>query len=88
MSGEGSGALVGALSQPTFELIPMEGASERTAHLPKGAKVAISCSPIRGIDGTLTLGEELLQSGFRIVPHVAARLVFDKTHLEEIVRRL
>jgi methylenetetrahydrofolate reductase (NADH) len=88
MNGERNGALVGALSQPRFELIPMEGAGERAAYLPKGANVAISCSPTRGIQGTLSLGEELLHRGFRIVPHVAARLVADRTHLEEIMRRL
>jgi methylenetetrahydrofolate reductase (NADPH) len=88
MSGAQNGALVGALSRPGFELIPMEGAIERTADLPEGAKVAISCSPAPGIEGTLSLGEELLARGFEIVPHLAARLVADRAHLEEIVRRL
>ena len=80
--------MIEALSRPRFELIPMEGAIERTAELPEGARVAISCSPARGIEGTLSLGEELLGRGFEIVPHLAARLVADKAHLEEIVRRL
>ena len=88
MSGERNVALAGALSHPRFELIPMEGAGERVAHLPKGAKVAISCSPIRGIQGTLSLGEELLHRGFGVVPHIAARLVADGAHLEEVVLRL
>jgi methylenetetrahydrofolate reductase (NADPH) len=56
--------------------------------LPEGAKVAISCSPTRGIEGTLLLGEELLDRGFEIVPHLAARLVTGSAHLEEIVRWL
>ena len=81
-------ALVEALAQPRFELIPIEGARERAAHLPKGAKVAITCSPSRGIESTLLLGEELSERGFRIVPHIAARLVAGRVHLEEIVRRL
>ena len=81
-------ALVEALAQPRFELIPMEGARERAAHLPEGAKVTVTCSPTQGIKSTLRLGEELLERGFRIVPHIAARLVADRTHLEAIVRRL
>jgi len=81
-------ALVEALAQPRFELIPMEGARERAAHLPEGAKVTVTCSPTQGIKSTLLLGEELLERGFRIVPHIAARLVADRTHLEAIVRRL
>ncbi|CAN5805504.1 methylenetetrahydrofolate reductase [soil metagenome] len=88
MSGAKNEALVEALAQPRFELIPMDGASERAAHLPEGAKVAISCSPARGIESTLLFGEQLLARGFRIVPHIAARLVADGAHLEEIVRRL
>jgi methylenetetrahydrofolate reductase (NADPH) len=88
VSEERNEALVEALAQPRFELIPMEGARERAAHLPKGAKVAITCSPSRGIESTLLLGEELAESGFRIVPHISARLVAGRTHLEEIVRRL
>jgi methylenetetrahydrofolate reductase (NADPH) len=77
-----------ALAHPRFELIPIEGARERAAHLPQGAKVAIICSPKRGIESTLLLGKELLERGFRIVPHISARLVADRKHLEEIVRRL
>ena len=88
MSDERREALAEALAQPRFELIPMEGARERAAHLPKGAKVAITCSPARGIESTLLLGEELLERGFRIAPHISARLVADRAHLEEIVRRL
>jgi methylenetetrahydrofolate reductase (NADPH) len=88
MSDARSEALVEALAQPRFELIPMEGAIERTAHLPEGAKVTVTCSPTQGIESTLRFGEELLASGFRIVPHIAARLVIDRAHLEEIVRRL
>jgi methylenetetrahydrofolate reductase (NADPH) len=88
MSDARNEALVEALAQPRFELIPMEGAIERAALLPKGAKVTVTCSPTRGIESTLLLGEKLLERGFRIVPHIAARLVADRAHLDEIVRRL
>jgi len=88
MSDARNEALVEALAQPRFELIPMEGAIERAALLPEGAKVTVTCSPTRGIESTLLLGEELLARGFRIVPHIAARLVADRVHLDEIVRRL
>ena len=88
MSDARNEALVEALARPRFELIPMEGARERAAHLPEGAKVTITCSPTQGIESTLLFGEELLARGFRIVPHIAARLVTGRTHLEEIVWRL
>jgi methylenetetrahydrofolate reductase (NADPH) len=88
MSDARNEALVEALAQPRFELIPMEGAIGLAAQLPERAKVAVTCSPTQGIESTLRFGEELLASGFRIVPHIAARLVIDRAHLEEIVRRL
>lgn len=88
MSDARNEALVEALAQPRFELIPMEGAIERAALLPEGAKVTVTCSPTRGIESTLLLGEKLLERGFRIVPHIAARLMADRAHLNEIVGRL
>ena len=88
MSDARNEALVEALAQPRFELIPMEGAIERVALLPEGATVTVTCSPTRGIESTLLLGEKLRERGFRIVPHIAARLVADRAHLDEIVRRL
>ena len=88
MSDARNEALVEALAQPRFELIPMKRAIERAALPPEGAKVTVTCSPTRGIESTLLLGEKLLERGFRIVPHIAARLVADRAHLDEIVRRL
>ncbi len=88
MSDERKEALAKALAQPRFELIPIKGAREQAVFLSEGAKVAITCSPTQGIENTLLLGKELLERGFRIVPHISARLVADRAHLEEIVRRL
>ena len=88
MSGGRNGVSFGALSRPRFELIPMEGAIERTTYLPEDAKVAVTCSPTHGIEATLQFSEELLGNGFEAVPHLAARLVADGAHLEEIAYRL
>jgi methylenetetrahydrofolate reductase (NADPH) len=88
MSKEGERATLEALAQARFELIPVEGADERAAHLPKGTTVTITCSPAKGIESTLLLGEKLLQRGLRVVPHISARLVADRAHLQEIVRQL
>jgi methylenetetrahydrofolate reductase (NADPH) len=74
------------LSRPRFEILPTEGAEERAGHLPSDAKVAVTCSPGKGIENTLHFSERLLQRGFQVVPHVAARLVADGAHLEKILR--
>ena len=84
MSKYGERATLEALAQARFELIPVEGA----AHLPKGTTVTITCSPAKGIESTLLLGQKLLERGFGIVPYISARLVADSAHLEKIVRQL
>jgi methylenetetrahydrofolate reductase (NADPH) len=73
------------LSRPRFEILPTKGAEEQADHLPIDAKVAVTCSPTKGIESTLQFSERLLQRGFRVVPHIAARLVAGREHLEEIV---
>jgi methylenetetrahydrofolate reductase (NADPH) len=81
-------ATLEALAQARFELIPVEGAAERAAHLPKGTTVTITCSPARGIECPLLVGKKLVEMGLRVVPHISARLVANRTHLEGIVCRL
>jgi methylenetetrahydrofolate reductase (NADPH) len=76
------------LARPRYEVIPTKGMDDWIVDLPEEAKVAITCSPAHGIEGTLRLAERLAEQGFRVVPHVSARLVVDEGHLKEIVARL
>ena len=70
-------------------MFPVEGIAEAVvAHVPTEVKVAITSSPVRGIDATLRLCEELAPAGFQVAPHIAARLVRDAEHLREILERL
>ena len=48
----------------------------------------MTCSPTKGVDVTLDLVERLAQRGFKVVPHIAAKMVRDEAHLKEILRRL
>ncbi len=80
--------LVAALEQARFELIPIRGAGDQLQYLPPGATVAVTSSPSKGIEATLALAAELAAGGFMAVPHVAARLVRSRGHLQEILRRL
>jgi len=50
--------------------------------------VAVTCSPTKGVEETLDMSERLANRGFKIVPHIAARMVKDKKHLGEIMARL
>ena len=50
--------------------------------------VTVTASPAKGLDATLSLAERLARHGYRVVPHVSARLVVDDAHLADIVARL
>jgi methylenetetrahydrofolate reductase (NADPH) len=76
------------LENPLFELIPLKNALEQAKHLPDGATVSVTASPDKGIDATLDLAEALQQLGFAAVPHLSAKLIVDRTHLERMLNRL
>jgi methylenetetrahydrofolate reductase (NADPH) len=76
------------LKSARFEVIPMKGVIEEAVTLPAGSVITVTASPRKGIEATFTLSEELAGRGFRVVPHLIARQVRDKSHLHEIVDRL
>ncbi|MBN1374582.1 MAG: methylenetetrahydrofolate reductase [Dehalococcoidia bacterium] len=75
------------LKEPRFELIPMKGVEDQAQFLPDRAMVAVTASPSKGLDATFKLAETMAARGFRVVPHLAARLVRSREHLEELVDR-
>jgi methylenetetrahydrofolate reductase (NADPH) len=82
-------SLLEALKDPRYEILPIEGVAEAVlTHLPPRAKVTLTASPTKGLDATLELADQLAPRGYRVVPHLPARLVRDRSHLEEIVARL
>ena len=84
----GLAALIGALTHPRFELVPIRGVEEQAAYLPPGAKVTVTCSPTRGIENTLAVAEQLSKQDLQVVPHISARLVADTAHLKDILQRV
>jgi len=76
------------LQSARFEVIPMKGVVEEAVTLPAGSVVTVTASPRKGIEATFMLSEELAGRGFRVVPHLTARQVRDKSHLQELVDRL
>lgn len=77
-----------ALAAPRLELLPIKGVHERASALPAGATVTVTCSPRHGIERTLDTAEGLAAAGFRVVPHVAARLIRDRHHLQAVLERM
>jgi methylenetetrahydrofolate reductase (NADPH) len=82
-------SLVEALERPRYEILPLDGiADEVLEHLPAGRKITLTSSPSRGLEATLDLAEQLAPRGYEVVPHLAARLIADRAHLEDVVLRL
>lgn len=76
------------LTGARFELMPFESFDEELSYLPDDATVAITTSPQLGIERTIERTEQATERGYDVVPHVAARYVTDRDHLEDIAQRL
>jgi len=77
------------LAHPRYEVFPAAAvADEVTEWVPRGMTVTVTASPAKGLEATLGLTERLAGRGYRVVPHVSARLVTDDAHLADIVARL
>lgn len=76
------------LGASRFEVIPVNGVEQKVSALPRGATVTVTCSQRHGIDRTLEVCDHLAVGRYRVVPHLAARMVSGRDHLERIVERL
>jgi methylenetetrahydrofolate reductase (NADPH) len=80
-------ALITALADPIFELLPLKNLPEQISHLPAGARVSVTASPAKGIDATLDWAAQLQADGFRAIPHLSARMIPDRAKLAEVLAR-
>ncbi|WP_211262301.1 methylenetetrahydrofolate reductase [Nitriliruptor alkaliphilus] len=80
--------LAATLERARFEILPIAGVDEQIAHLPAGAAVTVTASPSKGIDATLDLCARLVDRDLQVIPHLSARLVRDRRHLADLLRRL
>jgi methylenetetrahydrofolate reductase (NADPH) len=82
-------ALAGLLRSARYEVIPTKTIEESIlAVVPKDVGVTVTASPAKGIEATVELAERLAGHGYRVVPHLSARLLRDKAHLADLVQRL
>jgi methylenetetrahydrofolate reductase (NADPH) len=77
------------LQRPRYELFPAKSTEDTVLEwVPTDLTVTVTASPAKGLDPTLDLTERLTARGYRVVPHLSARLVRDDAHLADIVARL
>lgn len=70
-----SPAMARLVSDMVYEVIPLASIDRAIEELPPGARVSVTCSPVKGIGTTLEYCEGLLELGHRPIPHFAARKV-------------
>ncbi|GAB7106749.1 methylenetetrahydrofolate reductase [Streptomyces phaeofaciens JCM 4814] len=77
------------LSSVRYEVLPARTTEEKVlAHVPRDVVVTVTASPVKGLEPTLVLATRLAAHGYRVVPHVPARLLRDDAHLKEVAGRL
>jgi hypothetical protein len=77
--------LLDLLRRPRLEVMPLDGAEQEViGHVPSQLTVTVTSSPTRGIDATLSLCERLAARGYRVVPHLAARVVVDRVRSDAL----
>jgi methylenetetrahydrofolate reductase (NADPH) len=77
------------LRHPGYEVIPLQGTEESVIeHVPKEIGLTVTASPGKGTWATVELAERLAGHGFGVAPHLSARLIRDRSELDEILQRL
>jgi methylenetetrahydrofolate reductase (NADPH) len=78
-----------ALREASYEVLPLRTAEETVVeHVPRSVPLTITTTEVKGLTPTIALAERLSGHGFTATPHLAARLVRDRSHLTDIVARL
>jgi methylenetetrahydrofolate reductase (NADPH) len=77
------------LTHPRYEVLPFGDVENAVLeHVPIDVTLTVTVSPRKGIEHTLDLAERLAGHGYRVVPHLSARLVRDRGHLADILDRV
>jgi methylenetetrahydrofolate reductase (NADPH) len=82
----GRTALIEFLRAPRYEVLPTEDVEGMVvSHVPHEVTITVTASPRRGMDATIQLAGRLSGQGYKVVPHLSARLIRDAAHLKEIL---
>jgi methylenetetrahydrofolate reductase (NADPH) len=77
------------LAHPRYEVLPAASTEQSVLEwVPREVTVTVTASPVKGLEPTLELAGRLAVHGYRVVPHLSARLVRDQAHLTDVVARL
>ncbi len=83
------GVLGPLVAAARYEVLPTPTVEDKVLeHLPTGRTLTVTASPAKGLEATLDLSERLAKQGYTVVPHLAARMVRDRSQLAEVCDRL
>lgn len=68
-----------------FEVLPLGRSEDEAAQLPEPVRLTITCSPRHGPDESLAMARRLRRHGHAVTVHLAARMVRDPGHLDELL---
>lgn len=83
------GGLAQALRDVSYEVLPFKNTEEKVlAHVPANVPLTVTTTEAKGLEPTMDLTVRLNRAGYDAAPHLAARLVKDRTHLKDLLDRL
>lgn len=86
---ESGDTLNSSFDDVSYEVLPLRETEEKVVtNLAATTRLTVTASPARGIEPTVAVAERLAGRGYRVTPHLAARMIADDVHLGEIVERL
>jgi methylenetetrahydrofolate reductase (NADPH) len=84
-SNAGMAEITPADDRARFEVLPFDDIAEEAARLPRAVRVTVTCSPKHGPDRGVETAARLRQLGHSLTVHVAARMVRDRDHLDQLL---
>jgi methylenetetrahydrofolate reductase (NADPH) len=73
----------------SYEVVPFPRTEQSVlSSVPTSVPLTVTVTEAKGLDATIDLAERLHGHGYRVAPHLAARLFGDGRHVEDVVSRL
>jgi methylenetetrahydrofolate reductase (NADPH) len=71
-----------------FEVLPLGRSEQEAAQLPELVRLTVTCSPKHGPDRSVEVASRLRTLGHAVTVHLAARMVRDDAHLDELLEAM
>jgi methylenetetrahydrofolate reductase (NADH) len=71
-----------------FEVLPLTRTEEEAARVGEPLQLTVTCSPKHGPDESVAVARSLRAQGHAVTVHLAARMVRDRAHLDELMSEM